>query len=95
MPTNKSTENQTLVFTTTFVTDSRNPIVYVSHDADGDWQMHSADEFEDFSAVARVVSLENLLQFDPSIQKVLHMHPGYYAVRETADSEWHIVKRQA
>lgn len=84
----------TAVFTTRFVIEDGNPITYVSHEEeDGAWQFFSGDPFLDFESVARIVSLGELVQLDPSIEDVvLNLEEGFFASREFIGDKWKIQK---
>lgn len=73
------------VFTTKQVFEGR-PIVYVSHNHDGDWQFHS--ESEPSLGDAFLVTLEQITKLDPSINEVFHLNYGEYAWRETKNDSW-------
>lgn len=85
---------KTAVFTTKYVTDDKRDIIYVSHDKDdGAWQFLSNDNIVDFESVAKVVSLEQIIQLDPSVLQLADMPVGYYAERISKRSKWHIKKQ--
>jgi hypothetical protein len=84
----------TAVFTTKYVIDWRE-ITYVTHDADdGAWQFFSDDELESFEEVAKIVSLQEILDIDPTLLDLADMPTGYYATRTTADEDWVISKSE-
>ena len=65
----------------------------MSHDLeDHGWQFHShcQSTMED----VMLVSLESVVNIDPSICKVAHILPGYNASRDTVESEWNISKTE-
>jgi hypothetical protein len=75
------------VFTTQFVLKNNSPIVTVYLDDDGDWQFLGKEsnlKEED----AMVVSLQEIINFDPSIQQVLSLPIGSKAYRLDKDSAW-------
>lgn len=83
----------TAVFTTKFVLEG-NTITYVSHDEDdGAWQFFSDDEFDDFEQVAKLVSLEEMIEIDPTIIELSEMGLGYYATRIDKRDNW-VIKKQ-
>jgi hypothetical protein len=87
-----------VVVTTSYVTDRRFPILYVSHEDDGEggatWQFHCDNG--DFSGeVLRLVRLDEILQLDSGLQRVAGLPVGYCARRASADSEWVIEKEDA
>jgi hypothetical protein len=84
----------TAVFTTSFVLHDKKPILFVSHyDQDGTWEFLSDDEFDDFEKVAKVVSLEEIINLDPSIIELSEMEEGYHAFRKSEKDKWIIKKR--
>jgi hypothetical protein len=71
------------------VISGNNWIAHVSHDADdGSWQFleRSAEPLDECDAV--VVSLENILQIDPSVADVSDLQLGWHAWRESKESPW-------
>ncbi|MGK7390507.1 MAG: immunity protein Imm33 domain-containing protein [Candidatus Cyclobacteriaceae bacterium M2_1C_046] len=85
----------TAVFTTKFVTEEYKPITYVSHDDDGsDWQFFSNDDFKELESIARIVSLQEIINLDPSIRELADMPVGYYATRKSKDDKWIIHKHE-
>ena len=73
------------VYTTAQVLNGE-PILFVYHNENGDWQFHSslAPEIED----AKLVSLEEIIKTDPTINEIYHLQYGWKAWRESIDSEW-------
>ncbi len=78
----------TYVFTTRFVIEDNSEITYATHDHDGDWQFMSNDEFDESDA--RVVSLEEILERDPTLLKLADLPLGYEASRNDKYSNWEI-----
>ena len=75
------------VFTTVYVIENNSPIVYVSHDIDGDWQFFGHEKDVEIDK-ARVVSLEEIIEIDSSVKDVLDMPRGTAAHRKSRESEW-------
>ncbi|GEC71715.1 protein of unknown function [Flavobacterium flevense] len=73
------------VFTTKQVLDGE-PILYVYHNEDGDWQFFSTldPNLED----AKLVSLQELNKLDPTINEIYHLQFGFRAWRETKENDW-------
>ena len=73
------------VFTTRQVLDGE-PILFVYHNEDGDWQFHSTldPNIED----AKLVCLEEIIKLDPTINEIYHLQYGFRAWRETKEDEW-------
>jgi hypothetical protein len=104
-PDNKKTNQQnnmefkesldTAVFTTKFVLEENRDITYVTHEEeDGAWQFFSNDEFEDFEKVAKVVGLGEIIEMDDSVLELIDMPEGYYAYRDSRNSNWGIRKQE-
>ena len=75
------------VFTTRFVIKEKSPILKVYHDDDGDWQFIGKEtnlKEED----AMVVSLGEILNFDPSLKQILSLPMGSNAYRPDQYSQW-------
>jgi hypothetical protein len=83
----------TAVFTTKYVTEDNKEITYVTHELeDGSWQFFSDDNFEDFSKVAKLVSLNNIIKIDKSVLEIADLPLGYYATRKNRKEKWKIFK---
>lgn len=79
--------NKLPVITTKFVIENNSPIVYVFRDEEGDWQFFGKEENikeED----AKVISLDEILEIDPSINDILWISNGMQAWRDNVNSEW-------
>ncbi len=74
------------VFTTKFVIENNSDIIYVSHDADGDWQFFSKEEA--YEKDVRVVSLNEILEIDASVNKILCLPEGTEAWRSKKGDKW-------
>ena len=89
-----NTSLNTAVFTTSFVIDDKKLITRVSHyKEDGAWEFLSDDEFVEFEKVAKLVSLEEIIDLDPSIKDLFNLEEGYYALRKSLNAKW-IIKKQ-
>ena len=80
------------VFTSKNILDGNDWIHYVTHDDDdGAWQFHgyAGPTSEDD---ARMVSLGNIVQRDPSIIELKDLPLGWHAWRETKESKWQTSK---
>lgn len=78
--------NNKPVFTTKFVIEDRSEIIYVTHDKEGDWQFFSKEEASEQEA--RVVSMDEILDLDNSIEEILWIPEGTEAWREGVGKEW-------
>jgi len=92
-PTKKFSEPlSTAVFSTIHVMKQGSPIVWVSHELNGDWQFMGDETIGDYTKVAMVVSLENVIKLDRSILKVADLPMGYCATRKSKKDKWTIAK---
>jgi len=83
----------TAVFTTKFVLEERKTITFVSHDNDdGAWQFLSDDQWDDFESVARVISLQEIIELDQSLLDLVDLPLGYSASRANKNDDWKIFK---
>lgn len=68
------------------------PVLYVTHDADdGGWQFFTGDDVSTDDAM--VLSLEEMLKYDPTLAGLANMEPGWMAVRERIGAPWHRGRR--
>lgn len=65
------------------------PILYVSHDADGDWQFLCGQRHEDAEG-AKLIGLGQVLAADPSLNALAALSPGEQAVRSQVGADWSI-----
>lgn len=76
-----------VVFTTKYVLENNSPIVYVSHDGDGDWQFFGKED--DLSEDdARIVSFGEILEINPSLKEILWIPEGMQAWLNIETKEW-------
>lgn len=66
------------------------PIVFVSHDVEGDWQFLCEQEAHE-SGDLLIVGLEHLTDRDPSINDVASMCTGHHAERANRTAPWTVV----
>jgi hypothetical protein len=82
----------TAAFTSKSIVERTDWIQYVSHDEeDGAWQFHSEQGTREEGA--RVVSLEEVVKLDPSIESLFDLPLGWCAWRKTRDADWHRKKK--
>lgn len=62
------------------------PILYVYHNEDGDWQFHTSLE-PDLND-AKLVCLEEITKLDPTINAIYHLQYGWRAWRSSKDDDW-------
>jgi hypothetical protein len=81
----------TIVVTSTFVTERRMPILYVTHEHDERegiiWQFHCGNNDYDPS-VLLLVRLDEILALDASLAQVAQVPVGFCARRSTVDDAW-------
>lgn len=77
----------TYVFSTKGIVENNVCINYIVHDEDGDWQFLNLEEdlTEDN---ARLLSLEEVIDMDNSIENVLKMDMGFYAIKSESTNAW-------
>lgn len=66
------------------------PILYVYHDNDGDWQFHTTDD-PDFND-AIIVSLKEIIKLDSSLNELYDLKPGWSAFRANKNDKWKRLK---
>jgi hypothetical protein len=64
------------------------PILYVSHDRDGDWQVLCGGNEYDDSAQAVISHLEHFVEADASLLSLADLAAGFYAERTDVRSPW-------
>ncbi len=83
------TSLNTAVFTTSFVLNEKKLITQVTHYIeDGAWEFLSDDDFEDFEKIAKVVSLEEIINIDHTIIELSDLELGWLAFRRTITDNW-------
>ncbi|TFF38452.1 hypothetical protein [Mucilaginibacter psychrotolerans] len=86
----KEPEN-TAVFTTKFITADKHAITLVKHNSDDNtWEFFSDDKFDDYEAVAKVVSLKEIIALDSSVLEIADLAAGYCAHRKLRNESWEI-----
>ena len=82
----KTNYNQ-YVITTKYVINNNSPIIRVMHEKDGDWQFLGKEENLSESD-AFVLSLEEILCLDNTLQDVLSLPLGKQAYRTSPKDSW-------
>jgi hypothetical protein len=82
----------TVVYTTIYVMKEKSPIIFVSHELDGAWQFMGSEPIEDYTKIAMLVSLEQVIKLDKSVLKVADLPPGYCATRKSRSDKWVVAK---
>lgn len=79
-------EPNTACFTCCHVLDEKKPILYVSHDEDGDWQFLCGGMHKDEDV--RIVSLASILSIDETMSAFAKLDYGQCAESENVTSDW-------
>jgi hypothetical protein len=62
------------------------PILYVYHNENGDWQFHASDNPKIEDAI--LVCLEEIIKLDPSVNNIYHLQYGWSASRKSPEEDW-------
>lgn len=80
-------DKNTMVITTKDIIQKKKDIKLVSHDEDdGMWEFLDGDEVDEKSAA--VVSINEIVEIDNSINELFDLPLGWIAHRESKDSKW-------
>jgi conserved domain protein len=79
------------VITTRFVLENKTPILHVFHYEDGFWQFSGA-EINLMDEDYKIVSLEEIIKIDRSIQNILDLSLGEEAYRKNIEEPWNRIK---
>ena len=74
------------VITTHYVLSTGSAITYVSYDEDGDWQFFGNEDVEEKDA--RVMSVKQIIDLDPTLKDLPDMQPSQSASRMDVESKW-------
>jgi hypothetical protein len=91
-PKRFSEPGNTSVYTTIHVMKEGSLITLVSHELDGDWQFMGDEPINDYSQIAMVVSLNEIVKHDKTVLEVSDMPLGYRATRSNKSEKWLIEK---
>ncbi|KUJ60433.1 hypothetical protein AR687_17760 [Flavobacteriaceae bacterium CRH] len=84
---------KTVVFTTKFVVLENKEITSVYHyKEDNCWQFYSNDKFENYTEVAMLVGLGQIIKRDKTILEIADLPEGYFAFRKSKGEKWTIEK---
>lgn len=83
---NKALENNRAVYICRHIIEDNEPILYIKHDNDGDFQFLCGKDHTD--EVPMIVSLGEALEIDPTVREVLDLEQGEVAVRNSKNDEW-------
>lgn len=82
----KASEN-TACFTCDHVLSRERPILYVSHDGEGDWHFLCGDD-DHTEKNARIISLKQATELDQTINDLFEMPLNTGADRKTVKDKW-------
>jgi len=82
----------TAVYTTIYVVNEGTLITLVSHELGGDWQFMGNESLEDFSKVAMIVALDEIIKKDKSVLELADLPIGHQATRQGRKDKWTIEK---
>ncbi|CAZ98329.1 MULTISPECIES: hypothetical protein [Zobellia] len=75
------------VFTCNHVVDEKCPILYASHDTDGDWQFLCGGN-DHTEENAKLISLKNAVELDNTLNELFEMPIGVGAERNGIGGKW-------
>lgn len=73
-------------YTTKRIANGEEPVLYVSHEDDGDWQFHGASESRLESAT--IACLHHFVDADPTIGELADLPLGWRAWRDHVGGDW-------
>lgn len=91
-PKRFSEPGNTSVYTTIHVMKEGSVITLVSHELDGDWQFMGDEPIDDYSQIAMLVSLDDIVRHDKSVLEVSDLPLGYKATRNNKSEDWLVEK---
>ena len=80
-------KNKTVI-TTKYVVNNNSPILSVFYDEDEDWQFFGAEEVGEEDAF--IVSVEQILEIDKTLEYVPSLSKGQSAFRSDKNSLWEV-----
>jgi len=81
------------VFTTKYILEDKQPILWVVCDEDGEWQFLGGQDVDMENMM--IVSFQNILDYDASIKNVFDLQPNMEAKRERKNEDWTITNLNA
>jgi hypothetical protein len=91
-PKRFSEPGNTSVYTTIHVMKEGSTITLVSHELDGDWQFMGNEPIDDYSRVAMLVSLDEVVRHDKTVLQVSDLRLGFKATRTKKSEKWLVEK---
>jgi hypothetical protein len=87
----KEEQKNKSVLTTSYVLTNGSPVTFVLYDEDGDWQLFGEEDVTD-EEDAYLVSVDEMLEMEPTLRKLPDLRPGQAATREKDSTRWFIVE---
>jgi hypothetical protein len=87
---NKINLTQTAI-TSRYIIKDKLPILYVVHEDTDEWQFLGGQDVEEKDIM--IVSMQNIIEHDETIRKILHLPLGSEAIRKDKISEWRIITK--
>lgn len=82
--------NSPAVYTIKRIVDKKSEITYIIHDEDGEWQFLDGGDV-DMSELL-IVSINNILQIDPTIKYILETLPQGFSALKNQSGNWNYEK---
>ena len=86
---------ETMVVTSTYITEGKLPILYVAHELgeNGEviWQFHCGNDDYDMKKM-QLVRLDTILRIDPTINDISDLPLGFVAKRVSIGSVWNRIR---
>lgn len=82
-----SDAENTAVFTCNHIIDEKSPILYATHDEEGDWQFLCGGN-NHTEANAKIISLKQAVELDNTLNELYEMPVGVGAEREKVGAKW-------
>jgi len=74
------------IFTVKNVVRGTSPVLLVVHDNDNEWQFLPNESVTEEDIM--IISLENIIKIDPTLEEILWIPEGTEAVREDTGKDW-------
>lgn len=74
-------------FVCSHVLNKEKPILYASHDSDGDWQFLCGGD-DHTEADANIISLKQVVELDPTVNDLYEMPKNVGAERKSIKDKW-------
>ncbi len=77
------------VFSCHHVIDKKQPVLFVFHDADCDWQF-LCGTYDHGDSDVRIVAFSEIIEIDPTVSAVTHIPPGCFGTRSSLNDSWEV-----